>query len=1026
MRHTGRFQGLLLPCSLIAVLAISGCSRRDYRQRADADAYRLLREKSAGTPWQLPDDYQIDPLPQSRLSDPSDPDFPQLPQPGPFLVTGRRPLRGGADGERLPAPDPVAPLPMPGLVPPEPLGEPSVDEGAEMGIRFATDAPLVARGVMSIPTRREAPSTSLRSLPPVGSDHIDSTIVPAAWQSDSLQEPSEASGAPEVLPRSDLQSLQTPPSADIQAASTGTINRRDSLAVGLPVQAVPPDYWGEVPPACLQRMLQFDSVRQEYERSRSSGGALLPPSAIVPGLASGDVGVQQGLTLSKIVELAKLNSRRYQSQKEQLYVAALDVSLQRYDYDLKFAPSGNGTSVSYSHSRTNGDTVNQLSIPTAFQLERMLATGGNLVARFANDVVLTFNGPNGFASDIGSELLFDLTQSVLQRDVLLERLIASERSVVYAARDFARFRKQFFFDLASQYYAILQAYRAIEIDSQNYFSLVRTFEQAQAEVRAAVENAPNQVAVDQFEQSMLSGRSRLITRCNQLERALDELKLIMGLPTEQPLQVNLNELDQLTLLDRLSVAAERASRWRSRVRRERERATVDRSELLNASVFLIDRLLDWFQLRGELAGNETAPRKLVSQYWRYRVEQARDEQTRAEIARDRAENPASPQPLILRYRRVADLIDAHMAVAERLIDQLEADQLLSSQQRQSRLRQLETLRGERARFQAALANSLRMGTGDDLADRFRQLRQLEVRAKELQSQLLAMRREKETSPSLEQLVRETDELLAATDRWLGEGSHGLPELGIDVDSAMLTALVQRLDLMNERGMLADDWRNVKYAADELKSVLNLGASHRLRTDRNRPFGFDFDDSQTQLRVNFDLPLNRRSQRNAYRRSLLNYHAGRRNLMELEDTIKAAVRDGLRRLEETRVQYPISVTQAALADEQVISIRLQLALGVQGVRGTDLLDALQGSREALTSVANSRIGYLVDRTRFVLDLELIQLDETGFWPPVDDPDYRPRPNPVYPSGAGPTYGRLPSRVKPSRLLQRIYGHPLPGQ
>ena len=41
---------------------------------------------------------------------------------------------------------------------------------------------------------------------------------------------------------------------------------------------------------------------------------------------------------------------------------------------------------------------------------------------------------------------------------------------------------------------------------------------------------------------------------------------------------------------------------------------------------------------------------------------------------------------------------------------------------------------------------------------------------------------------------------------------------------MLTALIQRLDLMNERGFLADDWRRIKFASDDLRSVLNLSAA----------------------------------------------------------------------------------------------------------------------------------------------------------------------------------------------------------
>ena len=195
-------------------------------------------------------------------------------------------------------------------------------------------------------------------------------------------------------------------------------------------------------------------------------------------------------------------------------------------------------------------------------------------------------------------------------------------------------------------------------------------------------------------------------------------------------------------------------------------------------------------------------------------------------------------------------------------------------------------------------------------------------------------------------------------------------------------------------------------------------------NEERPFNpleFDLDSTDTEVRVSLDLPLNRRAQRNAYRRTLINYQQGRRSLMQLEDKIKFEIRNELRNVELIRVQYPIQVTRAALAAEQVTSIRLQLALGTPNVRGTDLLDALQGSREALTLVANLRIDDLVNRAQFVLDMELMQLDDNGFWPQINDPDYQPQPNLMYPPSAGPTYGEIPRYVKPTKLMYPPVSH-----
>ena len=237
------------------------------------------------------------------------------------------------------------------------------------------------------------------------------------------------------------------------------------------------------------------------------------------------------MALEDIVQQALINRREYQTQKETLYRAALTLSLERYDYELKFATTGNGTALDYTHLQNDNGGVDTLRIPSVITLNKMMATGGNLVTRFANTVLLTFNGTNGFAADVGSEFLFDFSQTIFQRDILLESLTQSERNVVYAARTFARVRKELFTDLTNQYYNLLLRYRRIDIASQDYFSNLRSFEQGEAEYHAG--RLPR-FQVDQFEQSTLTSRRQLIEFCTNLELALDQLKLSIGLPPELP------------------------------------------------------------------------------------------------------------------------------------------------------------------------------------------------------------------------------------------------------------------------------------------------------------------------------------------------------------------------------------------------------------------------------------------------------------------------------------------------------------
>ena len=277
------------------------------------------------------------------------------------------------------------------------------------------------------------------------------------------------------------------------------------------------------------------------------------------------------------------------------------------------------------------------------------------------------------------------------------------------------------------------------------------------------------------------------------------------------------------------------------------------------------------------------------------------------------------------------------------------------------------------------------------------------------------------------LLAQIDRLLAKSDELLKQESAGLVPVNIPMDDALLTALTLRLDLQNQREGLADNWRRIKFTADELKSVLNLHASQRLTSTRTIESGndFTFDQSETRIGLTFDAPLNRRAQRNEFRNSLMQYNAGLRSLIGLEDTIKADVRQDLRELMLGREQYQIAVASTALAYERRFSTRLQLRLGLENIRVQDVLDAQGAYTGALSDLAGAHINYVLDRVRLFLDLELLQVDHEGFWPQLYDEKYQPTASYQLPNYGLPIYGQLPSRTLPSHLIRRMLEVP-PGE
>jgi outer membrane protein TolC len=770
----------------------------------------------------------------------------------------------------------------------------------------------------------------------------------------------------------------------------------------LRVVPIPAAFWESLPRPCLVRMLESPSVGAEYDRTFGRP----PPELLLDR--------SPRLALEDIVEIAQINNRAYQRQKEILYTVALRLTQERFAYQLKFSSSGNGTDVDFSHSRSAGVTDDTLSVPTQATVDKVLSTGGDLLARFANDVVLTYNGPNGFAADVGSSLLFDLSQSLLQRDIVFESLTQAERDVVYAARDYARFRKQLFRDLAAQYYRLLLAYRDIEISTQDYFSNVRGFTQAQAEYRA--DRLPR-IQVDQFEQDALRGRSRLIAQCTSLDNDLDNLKFLIGLPPETPLNLDLTELEQLSLRDEAVVAGELVRRAQRNLVSELQEERPDQLVLVSGAAVLADRLLSWFRLQRDL-GADRSGEEVALEATRKRLAV---EGTRLEVDFNQRAleallgQPEASAPLV--YHRTMELADSLLSLAARQLEVVEEAALDDDASQDLRSR-LEALLNRYNDLQNDLDDTTELEALPEMIERASGLREdADLLVDEIDR--LAGRVEVGPEARLHATREVVERLLDYSRLSLAETSAGLTPIEMDMDDAMLTGLVQRFDLMNERGALADVWRRIKLAGDDLRSVLNLQATQLVRThsDVNRPFDFTWDESNTRLALSFDAPLNRMAQRNAFRRSLIDYQVALRRVMELEDSIKLSLRNDLRQLQLDREQYRISVASAALAFERVVSTKLELSLGRQNVTARDVLESQAAYTASLRTVASDHVGYILDRIDLFLDLELLQVDESGFWPQVYDESFQPSPN-LVPPFAGPPYGELPPRVWQSKAIRRM--------
>ncbi|WP_197455531.1 TolC family protein [Stieleria neptunia] len=1039
-----------------SVSVITGCSRKYYRTQADRDVAVIYAEKRAEEACTLPPLAGIDVDPRSRFFDPSPDDCPALPVPEPQLfgyalpelVTGdphlaprRSDLETDDEVQELPAPDAES-LELGPLAGLEIEFEPGAEITKTKAAIVRSTSPRSARpsylegdvktaGPASGRVTTGLDATDVSDARPGSREDVDPTGA-ILLTSGEAPEPVEGAGVDSatgemalVMPRSadavtaevrlaelireneqadgerhgDELSLDGADAGDDPDWDPTEDNRSDTEQ--LRIVPIPQQFWEQLPETCVPRMLEFESVREEFRRSY--------PEVTSGGMA-GMLSDAPRLTLPMITELASLNNRAIQTQKERLYRAALVLSAQRYEYVIRPRRRGNGSAATYTHVRLDSTTRNGLVVPTETGVQATTAMAGQFLASFANSVVFTFNGPQGFAADIGSDLVFDFQQTIFQRDVVFEGLTRAERNVIYVARDLIRAQRALFVDLATDYYQLLLTYRAIEISSQDYFSNLRAFLQGRAEYLQA--GRIPRVQVDQFEQNALGSRSSLVGDCNSLESALDRLKLRIGLPPEMPLNLNLEELESLTTSDELTVTRQLVMRTRQTLLDAAQTRLGDRDAAVNGATVLINRLRETLRVRRKIEGiteESQAERETEQLGLRLALLEARLQSDQMESIRSRELKSDLPPAPLIQFARTIDLVESKLSQAERaallrenldlendVADAVEVDQL------DERFRKL------RRQWDSAI-ESRELDRLPDLVEAANEL--LEV-TNALTTKLVGDLLPADGIEFENVIVQTVADTVALVDRVETSDVGGLDEVEVDENSAMLLALYQRYDLMNQRGELADDRRQIKLAADDLKAILDVRATQTLSTFRSEEGLVDFtaDGGTTRLGLSLDTPLNRRLERNTYRAALIDYQAGRRALIELEDQIKLAVREDLRQLRLQRNQYEISVARAALAYERVVSTRLQLRLAVGNVVARDFLEAQQAFTSALNSVARDHISFIRGRIELFFDTESIRLDANGYWSGGQDESLELPPLPDFYDANPNPYGRLPARVR----------------
>ncbi len=210
---------------------------------------------------------------------------------------------------------------------------------------------------------------------------------------------------------------------------------------------------------------------------------------------------------------------------------------------------------------------------------------------------------------------------------------------------------------------------------------------------------------------------------------------------------------------------------------------------------------------------------------------------------------------------------------------------------------------------------------------------------------------------------------------------GIAHPELTLTDAVNVALSARLDLFTVQDQVVDSARRVRVRSNGLLPDLDLVLSGGLDSDLNKPLSFDFDRSNWNAGVDLDLPFNRRSERNAYRESLIRFDQAVRQAQLRRDEIRLAVTENLRNLDQAKRQFEISEVGVALGERRVEEEELLSELSLGTAR--DLVQAQTDLISALNQRTSTLVNHTIARLQFWSTLGILQISDTGIWREPDD-------------------------------------------
>jgi outer membrane protein TolC len=237
------------------------------------------------------------------------------------------------------------------------------------------------------------------------------------------------------------------------------------------------------------------------------------------------------LTIDDALRLAVTNSRRFQSAKEILYLAALDLTGSRYEFSPQFFATLGG----FLQRDADGDLSARGAADVG--VAQLLKSGGTLGVTLASDILRAYTGDprRSLISVVSVRLTQPLLRGFGRNNPAVENLTQAERDVVYAVRDFSFFQDDFAVEVVRDYFRLLGDKDEVRNLYTNYLSRVQSTQR----LEARAQDRERLSDVDQARQAELTAKNRYINAVATYNTTLDRFKITLGLPISE--RVNLDD-----------------------------------------------------------------------------------------------------------------------------------------------------------------------------------------------------------------------------------------------------------------------------------------------------------------------------------------------------------------------------------------------------------------------------------------------------------------------------------------------------